>query len=276
MNLTPELFQQNFEIDNDTLIVSPAAAACADKLGYDFTYNRQSDEQYQTVIADVVEGERFFDAKQSHAYRWFKLALNCVKDGGKLFAKIPSYLCMKLRNHKGFNVKTVTILDDTTFVSLVKEDEYNGTVVKYPNKEIIVNIYEQYILSSYDEKHLNILNGEPISSDKVVQLHHNFEGKTAGTLIDSYNHKIPHIDHHNVLIITDGGPWRSPWKLEENPNTQTGGRAIILSDPDEVELVRSHLMTHSVNNLINNVTFNKTESLPIHIKRILSNPANIV
>ncbi len=52
MTLTPELFQKHFEVNDDTLIMSPLAAVCADSLGYNFTYNRQSDDQYQTVIVD--------------------------------------------------------------------------------------------------------------------------------------------------------------------------------------------------------------------------------
>ena len=161
-----------------------------------------------------------------------------------------------------------------SFVVFVIRTTYQ--LITYSNKTITQNIIETPILSYYDEDHLNILKGQPISDDKVVQLRHNFKGKTAGTLIDSYNHNMSHIDHNNVLMITDGGPWRSPWKLDENPETQTGGRAIILSDPDEVEIVRSYLKTPTVVNFIKNVTFNKTYGLPIHIKRILSNPVNIV
>ena len=243
---------------------------------YGFTCDKYPTDKYDLVVVDAPDYVDCPGVKSKHEKKWIDSAIVWVKDGGQFILRLGGKSCQYLSSYSYLNIKEIVMDGQNTIIRGVYDKNYTSTQITYPDKTIDQNIFETPILSYYDEDHLNILKGQPISDEQVVQLRHNFTGKNGGTLIDSYQHSMSHIDHNNVLMITDGGPWRTPWKLEENPNIQTGGRAIILSSPEEVEQVRSYLKTPVVMNFIRNVTFDKTHGLPVSIKKILTNPLNLV
>ena len=243
---------------------------------YGSTCDKLPSGKYDLVIVDAPDYVDCPGAKSKHEKKWIDSAIVWVKDGGEFILRLGGKSCQYLSGYSYLNIKEIVMDGQNTIIRGVRDKNYTSTDITYSDKTITQDIFETPILSYYDEDHLNILKGQPISDEKVVQLRHNFKGQNGGTLIESYNHNMSHIDHNNVLMITDGGPWRSPWKLEENPDTQTGCRAIILDSPEQVEIVRSYLKSPVIVNFIKNVTFSKTHGLPIHTKKILSNPDNIV
>lgn len=159
MNLTPEIFQQHFEISGDTLIMSPLAAVCADSLGYDFTYGRQSDRVYQTVITDQNE-DRI--NKIPHLTHF----INYLVDGGTFYGRFPKeYVMTLLRNKRNgeqekftdLNIKSITFDNNHCVITCVKE-KYQKTIVTYEDKsKRVVDINRTPILATNNSDHYNYL-----------------------------------------------------------------------------------------------------------------------
>jgi len=260
--------------DNTLVWKSPHLSYMVKQHG--FTCDKFPNGKYDLVVVDAPDYVDCPGVKTKHEKKWIDSAIVWVKDGGEFILRLGGKSCQYLSGYSYLNIKEIVMDGQNAIIRGVRDKNYISTQITYSNKTITQNIIETPILSYYDEDHLNILKGQPISTDKVVQLVHQFSGGKKNRLIDEYQEKMSDIDHKNVLIISDGGPWRSPWKLMEEPESLRGGRAIVLDSPEEVESVRSYLKSSIVTNFIKNVTFNKTYGLPIHIKKILSNPSNIV
>lgn len=156
MKLTPELFQQYFEVSGDTLIVSPLASVCADSLGHEFTYSRQSDSVYQTVIADE-------DTSNIPHLTHFT---NHLDDGGIFYGRFPKkYVMTLIKNKKNgeqekftdLNIKSVTFDNGYCIIKCVKE-RYQKTVVTYEDKsERVIDVNKMPILATNNSDHYNYL-----------------------------------------------------------------------------------------------------------------------
>lgn len=156
MKLTPELFEQYFNVSEDTLIMSPLASVCADSLGYEFTYSRQPDRLYQTVIVDQ-EGR---DIPHITDFT------NHLDDGGIFYGRFPKKYVMTLVKNKrngeqvnftDLNIKNVTFVNDYCIIKCVKE-QYQKTVVTYGDRsERVIDLNKTPILATNNSNHYNYL-----------------------------------------------------------------------------------------------------------------------
>jgi hypothetical protein len=279
--LTTEQFKTHFKIQNNSLILSPHVAMIADLCGYsNFSYGSSNnlpelDIKYDSVLIDIEDGKSFPKSKVNHEFAWLKHSLLYLKENGVLYAKVPSHLCVKLSEITNINVKKIFIEKDASFLEIVKNKNYSTTKVVYSNKIVKMNIRTDVIMQNYDENHLSFLNGKKeINPNKFIQFHHLNNGDK-NTIAEMYSKYLKDQDNSKVLFISDGGHWRDPHFLEENPDGKSGCRAVVMDSHEDALRVKSYLCSKEVKDFINNITFGKTYSLKASIKRILCNPENL-
>jgi hypothetical protein len=278
--LTTEQFQQYFQISGNTAIVSPNVAMIA-KLSGDSNFEYLSkklldtDTKYDTVLIDIIEGETFPKSRANHELAWLKYSISLLHEGGTLQVKMPDYLCVKLAQLKTINVTHITLFENTAIVRIINDTNYSLTEVQYPDKMVRMNIREGILMQEYNEQHANFLNGKKeIETDRFIQFHHMNNGDK-NTVKEMYDKYLSGYDSSKVLFISDGGYWRNPYLLEENPNGKSGCRAVVMNSSEDVQKVKNYLCSQEVKNFIENITFGRTYSLKASIKRVLCNPENI-
>ena len=278
--LTTEQFHEYFRISDNTCILSPQIAMIAKLCDHsNFEYHSRNaldfDSKYDTVLIDIMEGETFPNSKANHEFAWLKYSISCLNDGGILYAKMPDYLCVKLSQLKNINVTHITLSDNIAFVRIIQNTSYSLTEVKYSDKMIKLNIHEDILMQKYNEQHANFLNEKKeIDSTRFIQFHHWTNGDK-NTVAEMYDKYLKNYDSSKVLFIADGGAWRDPYLLKENPHGKSGCRAVVMNSHEEVLKVKKYLCSHQVKDFIQNITFGRTYSLRAGIKRILCNPENI-
>lgn len=279
--LTTEQFKEHFKIEENCLILSPNVAMIADLCGHtNFSYGSANhlpglDIKYDSVLIDIQEDVPFPRSKANHEFAWLKHSFLYLKDNGILYAKIPSYLCIRLSEMTYLNPEQIVIENDSAFIRVVKNKNYSLTEVKYSDRIVKMNIRKDTLMQEYNENHLNFLKGkEEIDSSRFIQFHHLNNGNK-NTVTEMYDKYLKGQDSSKVLFITDGGHWRDPYLLEENPDGRSGCRAVVMDTHEDVLKVKNHLCSREVKDFIQNITFGKTYSLKASIKRILCNPNNI-
>jgi len=258
MNLTPELFEQYFEVNGDTLIMSPLAAVCADSLGYNFTYNLQSDCQFQTVIVDregtnIPELSYFGDR---------------LSDGGTLHGRFPKkYVMNFLKNKRNksqeqltdLNLKSVTFDNDHCIVKCVKE-EYDKTVVTYEDKsERVININKTPILASNISAHYDYL-------ESCVNFDYN-RINIRGSDNDLYK-KIVNQETENCVFVGRLGP--GCWRYEDvRPNVTY--EMFNVGSTEKRDMFIEKLRSQSAHDLLYNLCHGEYIKLKSHHYKFIVN-----
>ena len=258
MTLTPELFQKHFEVNGDTLIMSPLAAVCADSLGYNFTYNRQSDDQYQTVIVDqegtnIRELSHFGDR---------------LVDGGALYGRFPKkYVMNLLRNKRNksqeqltdLNLVSVTLDNDHCILKCVKE-EYTQTVVTYEDKsQRVIDINTIPILARNISDHYDYL-------ESCVNFDYN-RINIRGSKNDLYT-KI--VDHNTSYCVFVGRLAPGCWRYEDvRPNVTY--EMFNVGSTKKRDLFIDKLRSQSVEDLLYNLCHGEYIKLKSHHYKFIVN-----
>jgi len=278
--LTTEQFQQYFQISGNTAIASPNVAMIAKLSGHsNFDYLSRdfldANKKYDTVLVDILEGEVFPKSRANHELAWLKYGISLLNESGVLQVKMPDYLCVKLSQLKNINVTHITLSENTAIVRIVHDTSYSLTEVNYSNKMVKMNIRKDILMQKYNEHHANFLNGKKeIETDRFIQFHHMNNGDK-NTVKEMYDKYLCGHDSSKVLFISDGGYWRDPYLLQENPNGRSGCRAVVMNSSEDVQKVKNYLCSQEVKDFIQNITFGRTYSLKASIKRVLCNPENI-
>lgn len=278
MIISRDNFDKHFapQIKGEVMVLeSPNLAFMMDMSGQE--YSTDKSKKYDTVIVDAGDYIPCPGAKIKHEKRWLDMAIQRTNKTGRVIVRVGGKGCQYLPDFAKVMNTTNVVMDGQNAIISMERGEYKSTKITYGDVTITQDITTTPILSYYNESHINILKGKALPETSIVQLAHNFKGRTDNylTIKDVYKLRMTNIDPKNVLIISDGGPWNHPHTLEEKPDSLTGGRAVIMESPEDVEKVRDYLMSRDVIDFIRNVTFNRTHGLTMQLKRVICNPNNI-
>ena len=280
MNLTPELFQQYFEVNGDTLIVSPLAAVCADSLGYNFTYSRKPDGQYDTVIIDCEEKYPVHPDCIKSAYRspemFCRDALTKhLKVGGRMMGKFPINFILKLQDkiYSDFNIRSLNIQENYVLVDIVNETSDSLTKVIWSNQKITqeINIHDDIILHTYNEEIYNFINTVDLSeSYRRVTI----DGKGYKTSIQLEN-RGGDIDTSCTLFVRNTGNSPKVETYEDVCDTNVGGDFFIFPNKTVTEKFMRVFEIPFIFDTIRNLSYNKYDSMKLTHKSYIFNPQTL-
>ena len=274
--LTVDQFKTHFQIKNDTLILSPQIAMIANLFGHSkFTYispNDQSkpDSQYEIVLIDVLENDKFQNSGSSHAFRWFKHSLQYLKSNGVLIGKFPSYLTSKLidLDKKQYQVETINLYEDCCFLKIIKTPKTKTTQVVYSNSEQMnMDVNKDVILHHYNQEYYDYLRSVDLSTS------------CPRTTIDGKGDKVAEqlairskrSDFEKVLFVPSNGNRAKAFTFEEVKDKNSGGDAFFAESVEQRDQFIEILQKPKVINLIKEMCYNNYTSMKLDHKKYIFN-----
>jgi hypothetical protein len=165
--LTTEQFEKHFEVNENTIILSPNVAMIASLIGYEFdsqfdpysAFTTASNHQkYDTAMIDIIEDQKFPYAKAKHEYNWLINAMIFVKNSGSLIAKLPPKILSQISQIKDVVIETVSVYDDCAIVKFVKSKTLTSTVVSYNDSIVQIDSTKVPILSQNIQTYYSYFN----------------------------------------------------------------------------------------------------------------------
>lgn len=173
--LTTEQFEKHFEVNENTIILSPNVAMIASLIGYEFdssfepyyptitgveqhTTVLKTSKRYNTALVDIIEDQKFPCAKAKHEYNWLMSAIRHIKDGGEVIAKLPPKILSQISQIKDVVIETVSVYDDCAIVKFVKSKTPTNAVVSYDDSVVKIDSTKVPILSQNNQTYYSYFN----------------------------------------------------------------------------------------------------------------------
>jgi hypothetical protein len=274
--LTLEQFTTHFQIKNNTLILSPQIAMIANLRGYDkFTYISPNDQskpnsQYETVLIDVLENDKFQNSGSSHAFRWFKHSLQYLKSNGVLIGKFPSYLTSKLidLDKKQYQVETINLYEDYCCLKIIKTPKTKTTQVVYCNGEQMnVDVNKDIILHHYNEKFYSYINSVDVSTS-CSRTTIDGKGEKMG---DQLLKRTDRRDFDNLLFVPSNGNRPKAYVYDEVKEKNIGGDAFFAESVQQRNQFIEILKNSQVIHLVKEICYNNYTSMKLDHKKYILN-----
>lgn len=160
--LTTEQFKEHFQFGGETIILSPNIAMIASLIGYNFEsqfepysaiFNPSNHQKYDTAMIDIIEDQKYPQAKAKHEFNWLVNALIFVKTGGDLIAKLPHKILSQISQIKDVVIETANVYDDCAIVKFTKSNTDINTTVQYVDGSVKINSKKIPILSQNNSQY---------------------------------------------------------------------------------------------------------------------------
>ena len=262
--LTTEQFKQYFSVDGDSLILSPQIAMIASLSGYtDFDYQPpneiiQPSKQYDNVLIDVLETDKFPGVPSGHILQWFNYALKFVKDGSSLKGKFPPHIVLNFRN-KNIQVNKIKLSNNECFVEVTNKPKTKNTTFSYSTGETLdVDMSQDSTLLHYDVEAYQYLKN--ISKNHKVNSIV-FSGHDVSVKLNRIKEKAKN-ENKFGLVIYNNIPSLRVEKLEET-NVSSGSNCYLFDSEKERDSYYSALCHPEVIAFAKNLAYNQTMRIKV-------------
>lgn len=270
--LTLDQFKTHFEIKSDTLILSSHVAMIASLCGHtDFDYQSSNEiiepsKQYDNVLIDVLEKDKFPGVPSGHTLQWFNYALKFVKEGGSLKGKFPPHIVLNFRN-KDIQVDKIKLSKNECFVEITNKPKSKNTIFSYSTGEVLdIDMRQESTLLHYDVKAYQYLK-KITKNHKVNSVV--FSGHDVAVKLNKIKEKAKN-EKKFGLIIYNNIPSLRVEKLEET-NVSSGSNCYLFDSEKERDSYYSALHRPEVIALAKNLAYNQT--MRIKVQSYLIHPS---
>jgi hypothetical protein len=134
----------------------------ASLIGYDFDsqfepysaiFSPSNHQKYDTAMIDIIEDQKYPQAKAKHEFNWLVNALIFVKTGGDLIAKLPHKILSQISQIKDVVIETANVYDDCAIVKFTKSSTDINTTVQYADGAVQINSKKVPILSQNNSQY---------------------------------------------------------------------------------------------------------------------------
>jgi hypothetical protein len=271
-SLITEQFKTHFEVEEDSMILSPQVAMIASFFNYSgFNYQSKRNiieptQKYSNVLIDVTDEDKFPDASFGHIQKWFKYAMKFVKEGGRLQAKFPPQVILNLIN-QDLQVNKIYLSPNECFVDIQNESRTRNTTVSYSTGEVLdIDLNNESVLYSYDESAYNYIKniGIGYSVDNIA-----FSGHDVAIKLEQTKEKAKQQNKFG-LVIYNNVPLLRVEKLEET-NVSSGSNCYLFDSEKERDSYYNTLYHPKVVALAKNLAYNQT--MRIKVQSYLLHPS---
>jgi hypothetical protein len=270
--LTIDQFKTYFEMEKDSMILSPQVAMIANLFDYNnFDYQSTYEiiepiQQYSNVLIDVTDQDKFPGVTFGHIQQWFKYSMKFVKEGGRLQAKFPPQVVLNLIN-QNLQVNKIYLSPNECFVDIQNESRTRNTTVSYSTGEVLdIDLNNESVLYSYDESAYNYIKnvGIKYSVDNIT-----FSGHDVATKLETTKEKAKQQNKFG-LVIYNNVPLLRVEKLEET-NVSSGSNCYLFDSEKERDSYYNKLYHPKVVALAKNLAYNQT--MRIKVQSYLLHPS---
>lgn len=289
-----EQFDNYLKIDgtsNVTVLASPFLSMIVEhkNLGYktlrvDDSFN--TEEKYDNIIIDIIDGIKYPKTKISHEHRWLIHAIGLLKEGGRLKARIPSYLLQKMasldsgggfvkrKEVRKYRVNNVYVDGKYSIVDLTCEEPTGFVNVKYNTGESIELPHNKLvILKRYVKNHYDYINSVDVSTTFEFQPTNGQRGYEIGqTFKQQFDHfcgQIWNKDH--VIVKSNSGPYIKIQSYYEVNNSPTSRDVFHLKSKKNVKLMINKFKDPNFIDFVANLSYDHFGSICSLYKRLLFN-----
>lgn len=290
-----ELFQKHFTTfgsENITVVASPFMSMMADHLKMNHNTLRRDEcfhinNKYKNIIIDIYDGIIYPHKKKSDESYWFSHSIELLNPGGRLKARIPSYVLQKLgisnpkfskRRNDTFkiNVESIYIDNEYAIVELKKENPTGKTKVEYNSGEIIyLSSDKLVVLKKYNKTHYDYINNVTESSAFEFQATNtqrgsgkkqNFKQQFEMFCGNKWN-------KNQILIKRNGDPQIKVYKYNEvkNEESRTSRDVFYLESEKNVNAFINLFRNEKFIDFVNNMSYNNFGRISSLCKRLLFN-----
>jgi len=216
--LTTEQFNKYFKFEGDTIILSPNIAMIASFGEFVFDTNFEPHNsnlnEYDTAMIDIVECNKFPFAKAKHEYSWLISAIQHVKIGGKIIAKIPLKICSHSSLIKNVKIANAWIYDNFAIVEFQRTKTESNSLIFYGNDVVEINSKNVPILTQNNMEYYSYFQ---LVSDKDSFQYISLTGGGKKSCREQYQSRVEW-DTNRVICISTGSDNR---KINNNLNMYT-------------------------------------------------------
>lgn len=289
-----EQFNDYLKIDhtNDVMVLaSPflSMIVAHQNLGYKTLRSQESfeiREKFDNIIIDIIDGFKYPKTKISHEHRWLIHAIGLLKDGGKLKARIPSYLLPKMssldsgngyvkrKEVRKYKIESVYIDGKYSIIELTCKDTSGFVKVTYNTGESIELPHNKLvILKRYVKNHYDYINSVDTSTMFEFQPTNGQRGYEIGqTFREQFDHFCGtkwNKDH--VVVKSNSSPYIKLQSYYEVNNSPTTRDVFNLKSKKNVKLMINKFKDPNFIDFVSNLSYDHFGSICSLYKRFLFN-----
>jgi hypothetical protein len=248
--LTTEQFQNHFQFDGETIVLSPNIAMIASLIGHEFDtsfkpFGESDSQEYTTAMIDIVENEKYPGVRAKHEFNWLKSAL---KFSHILIAKLPHKILSQVSQIKDAAIETATVYDDCAILKFKKSNDLVNTVVHYGNDVVLIDSKVIPILSQNNSQHYSYFKSV---SDQNAFDYISLAGNGKKTCREQFNNRV-NWNPERVICVSTGADNR---KVDNGLNFYSFDEIADINRAVDCYYIPEHVNYQDVVNTLNSQKF---------------------